>query len=101
MQKGILPWAYRIEPVPEEDALLICPICNALSPLEISCPDCGSAAEDEGRWSDWSGPYAPYEPAQLSAQGTLEIAIEVICQHAVRCIDCHRPFTADITAWHV
>jgi len=87
-------------PVPREDALMICPVCNALSPLEVSCPLCGSAAEDEGRWSDWNGPYSPYEPMPFSAEEAFIIAAAT-CQHAVRCITCDHPFTVEITGWHV
>jgi hypothetical protein len=81
---------------------LICPVCNALSLLEVSCPNCGSAAEDEGRWSDWSGPYSPYEPTLFSSGNeTALIPDEVVCQHAVRCISCHLPFTVEITGWPI
>ena len=80
---------------------MICPVCNALSPLEVSCPDCGSIAEDEGCWSDWSGPYSPYEPPLHAAMETVVLAEESICQHAVRCVGCHLAFTVEITAWHV
>ncbi|TFE24235.1 hypothetical protein [Cohnella luojiensis] len=80
---------------------MICPVCNALSPLEVSCPQCGSAAEDEGRWSDWSGPYSPYEPTLFAMENAFPSTAETVCQHAVRCVDCQHPFTADISAWHV
>ncbi|RKP56143.1 hypothetical protein D7Z26_05725 [Cohnella endophytica] len=80
---------------------MICPICNALIPLKVSCPDCGSVAEDEGRWSDWSGPYSPYEAAGFVGQREAEVADDAICQHAVRCIRCGAPFTVEIAAWHV
>lgn len=79
---------------------MICPICNALSPLEVSCPNCGSAAEDEGRANDWSGPYSPYEPetafsaSSVSAGGTA-------CQHAARCVGCRMSFVVEIAAWHI
>ncbi len=77
---------------------MICPVCNALNPLEASCPKCGSTAEDEGRWTDWSGPYSPYEPALLTASPFVH---EAVCQHAVRCTSCDYPFSVDITVWHV
>jgi hypothetical protein len=81
---------------------LICPVCNALSLLEVSCPNCGSAAEDEGRWSDWSGPYAPYETQTVFAATNMTAAAdEIVCQHSIRCIRCHLPFTVEIAAWHV
>jgi len=78
---------------------LICPICNALSPLEISCPNCGSAAEDEGRWGDWSGPYSPYEPELVSREAFA--AEESGCQHSVRCPGCQFSFLVEIAAWHI
>jgi len=78
---------------------LICPVCNALSPLEISCPNCGSATEDEGRASDWSGPYSPYEP-ELVSFGEPP-AERSTCQHVVRCVGCQHEFPVEIVAWHV
>ncbi|WP_256759808.1 hypothetical protein [Cohnella sp. WQ 127256] len=80
---------------------MICPICNALSPLEVSCPNCGSAAEDEGRWSDWDGPYSPYEPILFAKGDALTITDETLCQHTVRCVACHTPFTIEINTWHI
>ncbi|MCD9023953.1 hypothetical protein [Cohnella silvisoli] len=81
---------------------MICPVCNALSLLEVSCPQCGSAAEDEGRWSDWSGPYSPYEPTLFNTvEESALILNDSVCQHAVRCTACHLPFTVEVTAWHV
>lgn len=80
---------------------MICPVCNALILLDVLCPKCGSAAEDEGRWSDWSGPYAPYEPTIAAVADVAEIANESICQHSVHCTCCQFPFTVDIPAWHV
>lgn len=81
---------------------MICPVCNALNPLEVSCPNCGSAAEDEGRWNDWSGPYSPYEPfLPISNAATTAISDQTACQHSVRCSACHFSFTVEITAWHI
>lgn len=80
---------------------MICPVCNALSLLDVLCPKCGSAAEDEGRWSDWIGPYAPYEPTISTAANMAATADETICQHSVHCISCQFPFTVDVPAWHV
>ncbi|WP_373230244.1 hypothetical protein [Cohnella sp.] len=79
---------------------MICPVCNALSLLAVSCPKCGSAAEDEGRWSDWVGPYSPYEPA-IAAAAMTETADETICQHSVHCTSCQLQFTVDVPGWHV
>jgi len=78
---------------------LICPVCNALSPLEVSCPDCGSAAEDEGRSDDWSGPYSPYEP-ELVALGENVAPEASFCRHDVRCSACHRAFRVEVPPWH-
>jgi hypothetical protein len=80
---------------------MICPVCNALSLLAVSCPQCGAAAEDEGRWSDWSGPYAPYVPNLSSEADVIDAEADLICRHAVRCAQCQLSFTAEITAWNV
>lgn len=79
---------------------MICPICNALSPLEIFCPNCGSAAEDEGRSSDWSGPYSPYEPELVSFEEP-STAERTTCRHIVRCVGCQYTFPVEIAAWHI
>ncbi|MFC5405598.1 hypothetical protein [Cohnella soli] len=78
---------------------MLCPVCNALSLLDVLCPKCGSSAEDEGRWSDWSGPYSPYESASFDSSD-IASASEEYCLHAVRCIRCQIAFTAEIAAWH-
>jgi hypothetical protein len=80
---------------------LICPVCNAFSLLEVSCPKCGSTAEDEGRWSDWSGPYSPYEPTLFVVSECSLTDSPAVCQHAVRCVGCDHPFTVEVSAWHV
>ncbi|WP_152619396.1 hypothetical protein [Cohnella kolymensis] len=79
---------------------MICPVCNALSLLEVSCAICGSAAEDEGRWSDWVGPYSPYEPT-LPGTVTMVVDNDTVCRHAARCVQCDFPFTVEVTGWHI
>jgi len=78
---------------------LICPICNALIPLEVSCPNCGAPAEDEGRSSDWSGPYSPYEPELVALESAASEAGS--CQHSARCPECNRIFQVNIPGWHL
>lgn len=77
---------------------MICPVCNALSLLAVSCPHCGTASEDEGRWSDWSGPYSPYE---MSSEAVLGSEADFVCKHAVRCPQCQLSFTADVHGWEI
>jgi len=77
---------------------MICPVCNALSLLAVSCPHCGASAEDEGRWSDWSGPYSPYE---MRAEADIGSEADLVCKHAVRCPQCQLSFTSSIGLWDV
>ncbi len=72
-----------------------------MSLLAVSCPRCGAAAEDEGRWSDWSGPYSPYEPELLSAADGIGAASDGVCKHAARCERCQLSFTAEVTVRNV
>ncbi len=41
--------------------MFICPLCNGLSRLELSCPLCGAQLEDQGFLGNYYGPYSPYE----------------------------------------
>ncbi|HAK73210.1 MAG TPA: hypothetical protein DCP36_05785 [Sporomusaceae bacterium] len=64
---------------------VVCPICNALQSILISCPSCTGRMEDGGILEDYYGPYSPYMdwPAlqQTSSEGQ--------CVHLLYCPACH------------
>ncbi|NLZ38632.1 MAG: hypothetical protein GX893_03380 [Firmicutes bacterium] len=59
----------------------ICPYCNGLYELKISCPNCGSCLEDCGALQEMLGPYAPYEENSLLMGNDF-------CIHQLYCHQC-------------
>lgn len=80
---------------------MICPLCNALGSVQISCPACGSVAEDEGRWNDWTGPYSPYEPYLLQSVAHQAEMEPTVCAHAIHCASCQQLSRVAIALWHI
>lgn len=68
---------------------LICPVCNGLRSLDAVCPGCASAAEDEGRYNDFLGPYSPYRPIDdvSRTNGVPDLALGA-CLHLACCRNC-------------
>ncbi|HAA38114.1 MAG TPA: hypothetical protein DCE00_04505 [Firmicutes bacterium] len=59
----------------------ICPYCNGLEELHLSCPACGGRMTDNGALQNILGPYAPYEEnSQLRGQCG--------CIHQLFCPEC-------------
>lgn len=78
---------------------MICPVCNGMEELSSRCGVCGNSVVDEGRATDWLGPYAPYsppeQPAALASAGP-DASVPEDCQHAVRCPACGAFSTAAV-----
>ena len=60
----------------------VCPLCNGLQIVTISCPLCGAVMQDGGTIESFSGPYAPYTDNEEEA-GT------AYCIHLLFCPSCH------------
>lgn len=67
----------------------ICPVCNGLEQLVSVCPQCGGTTEDQGKESDYYGPYSPYRPIDdmKLTNGYYDLA-QHQCMHAVYCPAC-------------
>ncbi|TCP59473.1 hypothetical protein EV586_101692 [Tumebacillus sp. BK434] len=61
----------------------VCPLCNGLADAGVKCRACGMTMEDGGMWSDYAGPYAPYE---LTAHVKQENGGQ--CTHLLHCPQC-------------
>ncbi|GIP31181.1 hypothetical protein [Paenibacillus sp. J2TS4] len=72
-----------------------CPVCNGLETAELSCPQCGIAAEDYGRFNDYLGPYSPYRPIDdLSLTNGFADVQNQVCVHVFNCSPCGHTFYA-------
>ena len=58
----------------------ICPFCNGLYELKVSCPYCGSSMEDCGTLQEMLGPYSPYEENSL-LMGNHSCIHQLYCHH--------------------
>lgn len=68
---------------------MLCPVCNGFNVYQGACSSCGGELTDWGRSSDWTGPYAPYEPVFLNAvQSASSIQLEAVCCHVLYCAAC-------------
>ncbi|WP_281883566.1 hypothetical protein [Paenibacillus sp. YYML68] len=38
----------------------LCSVCNGMESVSASCPSCQGSALDQGKLSDYYGPYSPY-----------------------------------------
>jgi len=79
---------------------MLCPVCNGIVDLQVPCLSCGGTVTDCGRLSDWTGPYAPYEPADVQAVSSASLMqSEAGCCHAVYCSSCQQTSEAIVTQW--
>ncbi|TCS83124.1 hypothetical protein [Tepidibacillus fermentans] len=70
----------------------LCPVCNALTILEATCPDCNHLLDDHGRLDDIWEPYAPYreyEDMKLT-NGYPDDFKNHLCIHIASCPNCKR-----------
>lgn len=67
-----------------------CPLCNAFSDLDKTCPKCTNPLEDAGKESDFSDPYAHYNDLDTikMADGYPSTRKEEICPHLITCNNC-------------
>ncbi|MBP1155012.1 hypothetical protein ACVLD2_001085 [Paenibacillus sp. PvR052] len=72
-----------------------CAVCNGMEPLEYPCPVCGHPASDEGKLSDFYGPYSPYRPIDdlKMINGYDEDMKLHLCIHSVYCTECCKSST--------
>ncbi|ALS26771.1 hypothetical protein IJ21_13670 [Paenibacillus sp. 32O-W] len=75
---------------------MLCPICNGFQQLNVRCASCGKMADDCGRPSDWTGPYAPYEP--IAEYDPVSASADGICRHIAYCSHCRDWFEVSVAS---
>lgn len=61
---------------------MLCPLCNGLETIELTCTTCRVKMEDGGAISGYMDPYAPY----------MEITNDRYCVHLLYCPVCYYDF---------
>ncbi|CAG7643101.1 hypothetical protein ACFQI7_10660 [Paenibacillus allorhizosphaerae] len=75
----------------------ICEVCNGLESLSSSCPTCLQPADDQGKLSDFYGPYSPYRPIDdLKATNGFDDARQHLCIHLAYCPNCSASFPVSV-----
>lgn len=64
---------------------VVCPICNGLQSMVISCPGCHTLMVDGGILEDYFGPYSPYSE-HADDEGS---SLGEQCVHLLYCPQCH------------
>ena len=67
---------------------LICEVCNGMESLSCNCPTCLQPADDQGKLSDYYGPYAPYRDIDDVTDSLLDDASQHQCVHLAFCPEC-------------
>lgn len=70
----------------------ICPICNGLMTIHISCKNCGAEMMDRGKEMDYYDDYSPYMEVDLlkMEDGYADTYAESKCPHLFSCLNCSR-----------
>jgi hypothetical protein len=66
-----------------------CDVCNGIGSFSSNCPQCNNSAEDQGKLSDYYGPYSPYRPIdELKAANGFTDLRQHQCIHVAFCSNC-------------
>lgn len=68
----------------------ICPVCNGLTTLPLTCKNCGRQMVDQGRIMDYYDDYSPYMEIDLMKMedGYPDSCSGHKCPHLYRCESC-------------
>lgn len=69
-----------------------CPVCNGLEQVNQSCPQCGVAMVDKGRWFDYFDDYSAYMPINTMKlfDGIENDLQDETCPHLIFCEKCNK-----------
>lgn len=79
---------------------MFCPVCNGLQPLQAECSQCKQEAADLGRLTDFTGPYAPYEPLEAGNELYNQSTGAVNCKHIAFCFTCEQTIEIAVAEWN-
>ncbi|WP_096201503.1 hypothetical protein [Bacillus sp. FJAT-45350] len=73
----------------------MCPLCNGMEPVRISCTNCSTALEDKGRIIDYFDDYSAYLDIDdmKKIDGIQNDYSEHQCPHILYCPNCHSEST--------
>lgn len=75
----------------------MCEVCNGMAQLAQKCPECRQDADDQGKLSDFYGPYAPYRPIDdLKLTNGFDDLRQHVCIHLTYCPNCNRSFLVSV-----
>jgi hypothetical protein len=75
----------------------ICDVCNGMAALASICPECNQLADDQGKLSDFYGPYSPYRSIdELNATNGFEDLDQHRCTHLAYCSNCTLSFPVPV-----
>ncbi len=65
---------------------IICPLCNGLKEVSVSCPNCQSPMEDTGPIENYYDDYSPYLDKEITQKLDNEDFMD--CVHLFQCSQC-------------
>lgn len=68
----------------------ICPLCNGLYNITVTCPSCGESLENAGTLQEMLGPYSPHEENN-------ELHEAMGCVHQMYCPACRVQYSYSAT----
>ncbi|WP_062050562.1 hypothetical protein [Bacillus sp. JCM 19034] len=79
----------------------MCPVCNGLNELKVTCNHCHSELIDYGRMMDYGEKYDAYMPIELQKldNGIKYDQRDEKCIHYVVCPNCQEPSLLQIKEW--
>lgn len=67
----------------------VCPLCNGLVRLRLTCDRCSGDMEDQGMMQDYFGPYSPYmDRESFTYDNKALIMGDNLCVHLFYCPNC-------------
>lgn len=69
----------------------VCPLCNGLSSLSLTCPNCHHQLDDQGKLTDYFDDYSSYLDMNITkmVDGDSVSLQEDRCVHYFYCPQCH------------
>lgn len=79
---------------------LLCPVCNGLTMIAGTCPQCGDIVQDHGPLQHLYGPYSAYRPIDdiKKSNGFPDLENQQ-CIHLTSCSQCNKEWYTAISEW--
>jgi hypothetical protein len=95
---GILTHLIHKECIQQVIRMEWCGLCNGIMELTISCPECGTKMDDEGRVYDYYDDYSPYMEIEWMklVDGDPKSSQKRECQHLYKCNHCGHSLSKEV-----